>query len=94
MATLFFLNPKAFEMGILTVDNINRGKEKYAGKQFGLFFDKTETERSKVCVCFIPFSRSSLKFWREGFAFADNCCLFVQLQEMTQTSRVVTVPVG
>ena len=41
MATLFFLNPKAFEMGILTVDNINRGKEKYAGKQFGLFFDKT-----------------------------------------------------
>ena len=47
MATIFFLNPKAFEMGILTVDNINRGKEKYAGKQFGLFFDKTETGKGR-----------------------------------------------
>jgi len=94
MATLFFLNPKAFEMGILTVDNINRGKEKYAGKQFGLFFDKTETGKVESLRMLHSIFAFILKFWREGFAFADNCCLFVQLQEMTQTSRVVTVPVG
>ena len=77
MATVFFLNPETFEMGIFTVDNINRGKKKYAGKQFGLFFDKTETERSKVCVCFIPFSRSSLNLGEKASRLQIiTACLF------------------
>ena len=47
-------------MGICLIYNINRGKRKTPGSSSVCSVIKRKRERSRFCVCIIPFSRSSL----------------------------------
>ena len=68
-------------MGIFLIYNINRGKKENSGKQFGLLCNKAETGTIEVCVCIIPFSRSSLNLGEKISLLQDNGCLRIQFQK-------------